>query len=77
MTVWRVPAFSYAQFTHRGPIARLSETINAIHGTWLPQSDYEHADGPEFERYDERFRDGGEQCELDYLVPVQRKHATT
>ncbi len=76
MTVWRVPALTYALFTHRGPIARLSETISFIHGTWLLHSDYQHANRPELERYDERFGDGGEQCELDYLVPVQTKTAT-
>ena len=73
MTIWRVPPFTYAQFTHRGPIARLSETINSIHGDWFPRSGYEHADGPELERYDERFGDGGDKCELDYLVPVVPK----
>jgi AraC family transcriptional regulator len=74
MTVWRIPVCTYAHFTHRGPIGRLNETINYIFGAWLPRSDYQHVEGPELERYDDRFGDGGEKCELDLLVPVQPKH---
>lgn len=73
MTVWRIPALTYAHFTHRGPISQLSETINYVYGAWLPRSEYERAVGPELERYDERFGDGGEKCELDFLVPITRK----
>ena len=74
MTVWHIPARTYAHFTHRGPIGRLNETIKYIFGAWLPRSDYQHVEGPELERYDDRFGDGGEKCELDLLVPVQPKH---
>lgn len=73
MTTWQVPALTYALFTHRGPLSHLSDTINHARGTWLPRSDYEPADGPELERYDDRFRNGGEKCEMDFLVPVEPK----
>lgn len=74
MTTWQIPALTYAHFTHRGPVARLNETINYIFGAWLPRSDYQHAGSPELERYDERFGDGGEKSELDILIPVEPKH---
>jgi len=73
MTAWRIPPRIYAHFTHRGPVSRLNETINYIFGAWLPRSDYHHVDGPELERYDDRFGDGREKCELDLLVPVEPK----
>jgi AraC family transcriptional regulator len=73
MTRWTVPALTYAKFTHRGPIARLPETINAAHAAWLPRSGYTYADGPELEHYDERFGEGGEGSELDFLLPVRPK----
>jgi len=74
MVRWKIPALTYAHFTHRGPISRLSETINYIYGAWMPRSDYRRNErGPELERYDDRFRDGGQDCELDYLVPVIRR----
>lgn len=71
MSRWSIPPLIYAQFTHRGPISGLSNTINFAWGTWLPQSPFAPADGPELERYDERFRDGGADSELDYLLPIQ------
>jgi AraC family transcriptional regulator len=73
MKTWRLPARTYAHFTHRGPINRLRETISYIYGAWLPRSDFHCADGPQLERYDGRFGDGGEQSELDYLIPVTPK----
>jgi AraC family transcriptional regulator len=73
MTLWRIPAGTYACFTHRGPVSRLGETINYAFGTWLPRSGFAHADGPNLDRQDERFRDGGEGCEMDFLVPVRAK----
>ena len=75
---WQVPAATYACFTHRGPITRLSETINYVYGAWLPRSKYQRDENrPELERYDERFRDGGPDSELDYLVPVRLRKRPT
>lgn len=71
MTTWTLPERRYAHFVHRGPVTRLSETINHAHGAWLLRSPYELADGPELERYDERFGHGGEGSEMDFLIPIQ------
>lgn len=71
--LWRIPAGTYACFTHRGPVSRLGETINYAFGTWLPRSKFVHADGPNLDRQDERFGDGGEGCEFDFLIPVRPK----
>lgn len=73
MAKWQLPAMTYAHFVHRGPIHKLNQTINYIYGAWLPRSDFERVDGPELERYDDRFGDGGEKSELDYLIPVKRR----
>jgi AraC family transcriptional regulator len=72
MARWPVPGGTYAFFTHRGPIAKLGETINYAHGAWLARSEFEYdSAGCELERYDERFRDGGESSEMDYLIAIQ------
>jgi AraC family transcriptional regulator len=76
MKAWRVPALTYAVFQHRGAITRLGETLNYIYGTWLPRSDYDQADGPSLERYDDRFGDGGEKSEIDILVPIKLRSKT-
>lgn len=70
---WVVPASPYACFTHRGPVAKLGETINYVFGTWLPRSAYVHGEGPNLDRQDARFGDGGKDCEFDYLIPVRPK----
>jgi AraC family transcriptional regulator len=71
MARWEIPALTYACFTHRGPISELGQTIAAVYRDWLPQSGYaRNWEGPELERYDERFKDGGKDCEIDYLVAV-------
>jgi AraC family transcriptional regulator len=71
MTKWVIPAQTYALFTHHGPVTRLSETISYIYRVWLPRSKFQSADGPELERYDERFKDGSDDSETDFLVSVK------
>ena len=39
----------------------------------MPRSVYQAADGPEIERYDERFKPGSESSETDFLVPIKPK----
>ncbi len=68
--LWRIPASTYACFTHRGPVSRLGETINYAFGSWLPRSTYRHGDGPNLDRQDERFGDGGKDSVFDFLIPV-------
>src|SRR5688500_13881426 len=51
----RVPAQRYAVFTHRGHASTLHATWGAIWNQWLPRSNYQLANTPEFEVYDARF----------------------
>jgi hypothetical protein len=48
----RVPAQHYAVFEHRGPVATIGATWNAIWSEWLPRSGRTVADTPDFEVYD-------------------------
>lgn len=75
MKVWHVPPQTYALFRHRGLITRIGETMGYIFGKWLPQSEFESADGVSLERYDERFRDHDVKSEMDILVPVRKRRA--
>lgn len=38
--------------------------------TWLPQSDYQRSDGPDFERYDASF-DPDEKGPLTIYIPIK------
>jgi AraC family transcriptional regulator len=70
---WEIPASTYACFTHRGPVARLGETINYAFGSWLPRSGYVHTGAPNLDRQDERFGDGGAESVFDFLLPVRAR----
>jgi AraC family transcriptional regulator len=51
----QIAAQKYAVFTHSAHISTVQGTFMAIFNQWLPASGYQAADGPTFERYDERF----------------------
>ena len=75
MARWSSWAGTYAKFTHRGPVARIAETMGFIYGEWMPGGGYDHGPGPDIERYDARFDPVGEQSILEIFVPVRRKAA--
>lgn len=71
MTKVAVPAQRYAVFTHKGTIARLSETYELIYSRWLPLQGLEPAPGIDYERYDERFSGSEDEgAELDIYIPI-------
>jgi len=51
----RVPEHRYAVFRHAEHVATIRRTQHTIWSTWLPESGYEAADAPTFERYGEEF----------------------
>lgn len=61
----------YAVFEHRGSLANLSQTFQAIWNDWLPQSAYEAADAPEFERYSADFNPNTRAGLLEIWLPVK------
>jgi len=65
-----LPANHYAVFTHHGPVMGIGDTYGKIFGTWLPQSGYRRAEGPDFELYDERFDEKTMSGEVDIYLPV-------
>jgi AraC family transcriptional regulator len=70
----RIPAHTYVVFTHRGPVATLSETYTAAYSNWLPSSGYELAAPLDFEHYDERFNlDDPAKSEVDIYIPIRPK----
>ena len=54
MVCHEVAASKFAVFTHRGPIANLTETVRFAMNEWLPRSGYRW-NLLEVERYDHRF----------------------
>ena len=71
MVVREVPAQKYAIFTHVGSLDKLRDTYNFIYQTWLPQSGYELTGGPDFELYDEDFKDFAPDSRFYIYVPIK------
>ena len=72
MTSRVIPEQTYAKFTHKGPVANLSETLKYIWGSWLPKSKYEYVEKPDFELYPAGFDDSDPENVLYLHIPVRK-----
>ncbi|VVN98299.1 GyrI-like domain-containing protein [Pseudomonas fluorescens] len=61
----------YAVFEHKGTLETLPKTFQYIWKTWLPQSGYQAADAPEFERYSEDFNPKLNTGKLEIWLPLK------
>ncbi len=71
LTRMTVPAQRYAVFTHSGHISDIRKTVYTIWNKWLPEAEVTHANGPDFELYDERFDVATGTGEVEIWVPVR------
>jgi AraC family transcriptional regulator len=67
----RIPAQRYVVFTHREHISTMRGTVYTIWNKWLPESGYEIADAPDFERYDEKFDPQSGTGEVEIWLPLK------
>ena len=67
----RIPPQIYAVFPHAGHVSSIVTTIKAIWNYGLAEAGYQAADGPVFERYDERFDGRTGLGGLEIWVPVK------
>ena len=70
MVARTIPASKYVVVIHRGPIARIGETMSLLYQTWLPDSPYRHSGLADIEKYDERFHPDAEESEMEYWISV-------
>ena len=73
MITRELEAQTYARFTHIGPIANLEETLRYIWGSWLPKSDYEYTEKPDFELLPAGFNDADPNNKLYLNIPIKPK----
>ena len=69
MVSWDIPEGEYAVFTCALPT--LGETYQHAYHTWLRESGYQRAPGPEFELYDESFDPKDPSSEMDVYIPIK------
>jgi AraC family transcriptional regulator len=61
----------YAVFTHRGPVAKISDTWMAIFDDWMRRTGHTMADAPSFELYhDDRFDPKTGLGEVEIWIPL-------
>ena len=68
-----IPKHLYAAFRHEGPISFLPETLKCIWGSWLPKSNYEYVEKPDFELYAPEAQPEDPDKILFLYIPVARK----
>jgi len=68
-----VPEQMYAVFRHKGSLSLLPETLKYIWGSWLPKSNYEYVEKPDFELYSPGIRPEDPDHILFLHIPVSIK----
>lgn len=67
----RIPEHRYLVFKHPEHVASVSKTWNAIWNAWMPQSEYQVADAPFFEKYGDNFDPKTGFGDIELWVPVK------
>ncbi|SSB97766.1 transcriptional regulator, AraC family [Pseudomonas sp. 43mfcvi1.1] len=73
---FRVPQQNYVVFRHQGHISTIHQTFFTIFNHWLPESEYELADAPEFEQYSPDFEPSRGKGYVDVWIPLARRQTS-
>jgi AraC family transcriptional regulator len=68
----RIAEQQYAVFTHRDHISTIRQVWATIFNKWLPESGYQLAEGPEFERYGEEFDPMTGKGGFEIWIPIRK-----
>ncbi len=68
-----IPEQMYAVFRHDGELSFLPETLKYIWGSWLPKSNYEYVEKPDFELYAPGLLDEDPDHIIFLYIPVAPK----
>lgn len=66
----RVETQKYAVFTHTGHISSIGQEFNQIVYEWLPNSGFQSAHKPDFEKYDERYDAATGNGEVEIWISI-------
>ena len=66
-----VPEHRYAVFRHAEHVSTIRRTHTRSGATWLPESGYEVADAPTFERYGEDFDGPPASAAMEIWLPIR------
>ena len=68
---FEIPEGKYAEFKVDGPVGIAQNTWRYIYGTWLPNSNYERREGPDFEVTDVCNSSYPERMMMKIYIPVE------
>jgi len=71
-----LPAATYAVFSVRGGLDKISEAFQFAYSQWLPLSPYEVAHPYDIERYGENYKGDVPESELEIYIPIRPKPVT-
>ncbi|MFL1676000.1 effector binding domain-containing protein [Paenibacillus dendritiformis] len=66
----QLPAGTYAEFKAYGPAHTVQEIRDYIYGTWLPQSNYDRREGPDFEVTDVMKSSYPDEMRIKIYIPI-------
>jgi AraC family transcriptional regulator len=67
----RIPEHQYAVFMHREHVSSIHRTCYTIWNQWLPESELEAGDAPDFERYREDFDSQTGLGGVEIWIPIK------
>ncbi|SRR5258708_2880988 len=67
----RITEQRYAVFLQRDHVSTIRSTWNTIWNQWLPNSQYEAVDAPDFERYGENFKSSTGTGGFEIWIPIR------
>ena len=73
MITRELPEQLYAKFIHKGSIADLDKTLKYIWGSWLPKSNYDYEEKPDFELYPPNYNVMDPNCQMAIHIPIVAK----
>lgn len=69
----RIPEQRYAVFSQHDHISTIRSAWNTVWNKWLPESEYEAADAPDFERYSETFDSATGMGGFEIWIPIRTR----
>ena len=63
----------YAVFNHVGDASKARETFGYIFGVWLPNSEYELDNRPQFEILGEKYKNNAPDSEEEIWIPIKKR----
>lgn len=68
----RIPAQRYAIFTHKQHVSTIAATIDSVWTKWLPESGFQPAESPAFERYSVAFNPQTGMGGMELWIPLKK-----